>query len=103
MAVLARHHRGKLPAKPCDELPQRLHGIFYRLLTVLRLAIVLARSRTDADLPQFKLTWASGEQPRLELDAERLASRPLTAWGLEQEVDQLTRLGVHLSLVSPDQ
>lgn len=98
MAFLMRYQRRKLPDDALARLPARLHHSARILLSILRLAVALARSRTDADLPDFGLTCPDNRMLVLSLPAGWLQSHPLSARSLKLERRQLARLGIRLRL-----
>jgi len=98
MAFMLRHQRRKLPDDLLHRLPARLHAAARPMLAILRLAVALARSRTDADLPDFALSGNPEQGLRLALPPRWLASHPLSARSLELEKRQLRRLGLGLAL-----
>ncbi|MBL38223.1 MAG: exopolyphosphatase [Xanthomonadales bacterium] len=96
MAFLLRYQRRKMPDDALAQLPARLHHSARILLSIMRLAVALARSRTDADLPDFALTRPDDRMLVLSLPAGWLQSHPLSARSLELERRQLARLGMRL-------
>ena len=96
MAFLLRHQRRKLPDTALDQLPARLHESARTMLSIIRLAVALARSRTDADLPDFSISRTDVRTLLLALPKGWLRSHPLSARSLELERRQLTRLGMRL-------
>lgn len=96
MAFLLRHQRRKLPDDALDLLPARLHDSARTLLSVMRVAVAIARSRTDADLPDFALSRPADRTLSLALPEGWLQSHPLSARSLELERRQLGRLGMRL-------
>lgn len=96
MAFLLRHQRRKLPDEALDRLPPRQHESARTLLSIVRLAVALARSRTDADLPDFSISRPEARTLVLSLPAGWLQSHPLSARSLELERRQLVRLGMRL-------
>jgi len=96
MACMLRHQRRKLPDDALETLPARLHGSARPILCILRLAVALARSRSDADLPDFALSVGPGSGFVLSLPEGWLQSHPLSARSLELERRQFARLGLKL-------
>jgi len=96
MAFLLRHQRRKLPADALEQLPARQRDSARTLLSIMRLAVALARSRTDADLPDFALSRPDDGTFRLALPNGWLQSHPLSARSLELERRQLAQLGMRL-------
>jgi len=98
MAFLLRYQRRKLPEGVLDELPVRLRSGAAPLLAILRLAVALARARTDHDLPDFALESDAPDHLVLALPEGWLPSRPLSKRSLELERSQLRAVGLRLSL-----
>lgn len=96
MAFLLRYQRRKMPDDALAQLPARLHHSARILLSIMRLAVALARSRTDADLPDFALSGPDDRTLVLSLPDGWLRSHPLSARSLELERRQLARLGMRL-------
>lgn len=93
LALLVRAHRGTL-AK-CASAVDRPEA--WRLIAVLRLAVLLNRSRVDASPPPVSLQWEGG---RFTLCAERawMERSPLTAKLLEKEQAEWRSVGVEMAL-----
>jgi exopolyphosphatase/guanosine-5'-triphosphate,3'-diphosphate pyrophosphatase len=68
-----------------------------RLTVLLRLAVVLRRSRNNDELPDIRLK-ASGSTLQLRLPGEWLNQHPLTRLDLEQETGFLTQTPVALEV-----
>jgi len=96
MAFMLRHQRRKLPDDALEQLPARLHASARVLLSMMRLAVAMARSRNDADLPAFSLSRMGDRTLLLSLPGGWLQSHPLSARSLELERSQLGRLGMRL-------
>jgi exopolyphosphatase/guanosine-5'-triphosphate,3'-diphosphate pyrophosphatase len=96
LALMVRGHRRKLPASLFDELPAEERAGVLRLCLLLRLAVLLHRSRSDRELPPLDVKL--GERSvRLRFPRGWLAERPLTAGDLEQEAAWLASAGWELS------
>lgn len=100
MAFMLRHQRRKLPDDALKQLPARLHASARPMLSILRLAVALARSRTDADLPDFALSAPAEGKLVLSLPAGWLRSHPLSARSLVYERQQLGRLDLGLDVAT---
>lgn len=96
MAFLLRYQRRKLPDQALDELPARLRSAAAPLLAILRLSVALARSRSDADLPDFSLDAPDHGRLVLALPEGWVQSRPLSARSLEIERRQVRSVGIRL-------
>jgi len=105
MAVLIKGQRRKLGKELLTELPARLRDAARPLLLLIRLAVALARSRSDADLPDFVLTADSSDWLKLRLPEGWLSAHPLSARSLSLEQIQLKHIGLRLAVGSmpPDQ
>ena len=95
LATLVRLHRRKFVDKLFDDLVQPWNTAARTLLIILRLAILLNRSRHVDSLPPFKLSLA---KKRMDLRFEKnwLADNPLTHADLEQEANYLEAAGIKL-------
>jgi len=89
LATLVRTHRRKFP--PPEELatvPQEdLPGVM-RLCILLRLAVLLNRSRSSSDLPRIRIS-AGDDNLVLKFPKDWLAEHPLTLTDLETEAEFL--------------
>ena len=72
---------------------QREAGL--RLVVILRLAVLLNRSRNDAELPPMAVT-AFDDGLSIGMDADWLADNPLTIADLEREQEYLAEVGYEL-------
>lgn len=84
LALLIRAHRRKFPVKEFAALPRGPAKRARCLAVLLRLAVLLHRSRTDAALPEMKLR-AQKRGVRLSFPRGWLEEHPLTREDLEQE------------------
>ncbi len=96
LAALVRTHRRRVSADPFPELPPAARDAAMRLAVVLRVAVVLHRSRSPKVLPPLGVL-AKKHSLRIELPAEWLALHPLTANDLEGEALELEAAGFGLS------
>lgn len=95
LAALVRLHRGKFTASAWEDLPSEWHEPIQRLALLLRLAVLLHRSRT----PRLQLPFSlSPGRKTLEIAFPEgwLAKRPLTEADLEQEAEYLAAAGIRL-------
>jgi exopolyphosphatase/guanosine-5'-triphosphate,3'-diphosphate pyrophosphatase len=83
LATLVRSHRRKFPALAIRELPHRRRSV-ERLAILLRLAVVLNRSRSPEYLPEIGVT-AEKKELRLSFPDGWLEEHPLVRAGLDQE------------------
>jgi len=100
MAFLLQYQRRKLPDRALEQLPCRLRGAAAPLLAILRLAVALARARSDADLPDFALQAGARDRLQLALPEGWLQSRPLSARSLDIERREIRAVGIGLKLTA---
>jgi len=93
LATLVRAHRRKFPAGEID-FSKRIQ----RLAILLRISVVLHRSRTNDTLPHVNLK-VSGNQIELEFPDDWLNGHPLTELDLEQEIQYLKSIDYDLKVV----
>ncbi|WP_415902297.1 exopolyphosphatase [Neptuniibacter sp. QD29_5] len=88
LATLVRGHRRKFPKDEFKALPKRLQEPYRRLCVLLRLAVVLHRSRSSNRLPAITFS-VDGKTLLMNFPEEWLSHHPLTEAGLEQEASYL--------------
>ena len=95
LAALVRCHRRKLPIKILKELapPWQEYGTLLTL--ILRLSILLNRSREASDLPSVGIQ-VSLSHVELKFPKSYLIGHPLTGADLEQEAMYLEQVGITL-------
>lgn len=95
LSLLVLAHRRKLPAKAFKDMRSHWGKKAERLALLLRLAVLLHRSRNAASLPDFRL---EGNKKRLALHMPPgwLEDHPLTRADLEREARYLAQIGVTL-------
>jgi len=98
LAFLARGHRRKLPKDELKQLPQSLQENAIRLCILLRLAVILRRSRSSARMPALELE-ARERKLTLSFPSGWLEQHPLTCADLEYEVEYLKAVDYKLKLV----
>ena len=97
VAALIRGHRRKFPTAALLQLP-RAHAVATEHLCVLlRLAVLLHRSRSDTRLPRLQLQ-AAPRRLALRFPRAWLARHPLTHADLLQEAELLREVGFKLTL-----
>ena len=97
LACLVMLHRRKLDDPFLDELPGTWRGPAFKLVVLLRLAVLLNRSRSPSDLPTIGL--ATGKDSlELRFPAGWLDDNPLTAADLAQETEWLASRGFELKI-----
>jgi len=99
LAALVALHRRKLDDPFVDDLPAEWRAPAFRLVVLLRLAVLLNRSRSPSDLPPIVLQ-AGKDSLELRFPFGWLDVNPLTAADLEQERDWLRARGFELRVAS---
>jgi exopolyphosphatase/guanosine-5'-triphosphate,3'-diphosphate pyrophosphatase len=94
LAILVRAHRRKFPVDEMESSERIRH-----LAVLLRLSVVLHRSRTTDALPHVNLQ-ISGREITLEFPDEWLSANPLTELDLVQEAQYLKAIGQELRVVA---
>ena len=95
LAVLVGHHRRKLQAFHVGNLPTEWRKPAFRLTVLLRLAVLLNRSRSPVDLPEIRLR-AGPRKLQIAFPGDWLANNHLTQADLEQEREWLRDVGFKL-------
>ena len=93
LAILVGSHRRKLGSVHLSHLPQRLRQPALRLVVLLRLAVLLNRSRRARDLSILQLM-ADGNNLEIKFPADWLQAKPQTAADLEQETRYLADIKI---------
>lgn len=93
LSALVRCHRRKVPKHAFDALPDRLLLRTRRVAALLRLAVVLHRSRSTEPLPRLELR-ADGDRLELVLGRPWLDAHPLLRSDLQGETEGMARLGI---------
>ena len=96
LAFLVRAHRRKFPNAVLAELPEADRDTAARLAVLLRLAVVLHRSRGPQPLPEVEFQ-ASGEGLQLRFPSGWLDEHPLTLADLESEARYLKSADIALT------
>ena len=98
LAALIGGHRYAINAQSFASLPKSWREPGMRLLLILRLAVLLNRSRKKiAPIPvSLQVT---DDSLQLEFDADWLAANPLTIADLEHEQEALAAVGYTLTIV----
>jgi exopolyphosphatase/guanosine-5'-triphosphate,3'-diphosphate pyrophosphatase len=97
LASLVTLHRRKLDDPFLDELPGTWRAPAFKLIVLLRLAVLLNRSRSPSDLPTIGLV-AGKDSLELRFPAGWLDDNPLTAADLAQETEWLASRGFELKI-----
>jgi exopolyphosphatase/guanosine-5'-triphosphate,3'-diphosphate pyrophosphatase len=97
LASLVTLHRRKLDDPFLDELPSTWRAPAFKLIVLLRLAVLLNRSRSPSDLPTIGLV-PGKDSLELRFPARWLDDNPLTAADLAQETEWLASRGFELKI-----
>jgi len=97
LAVLIGAQRHRIDVARLDVLPEPWRQSGLRLLMLLRLAVLLNRSRKSDFVPAFDLR-VTENSLALHFDAEWLDENPLTIADLEREQEFLSQLGYSLTI-----
>ena len=97
LASLVALHRRKLDDPFLDELPSTWRAPAFKLIVLLRLAVLLNRSRSPSDLPTIGLV-PGKDSLELRFPARWLDDNPLTAADLAQETEWLASRGFELKI-----
>ncbi|MGQ0658978.1 MAG: exopolyphosphatase [Chromatiales bacterium] len=95
MALLVRTHRRKFPQGEFQALPDDEIEPMRRLCILLRLAVLVHRSRTDAAVPRIEVE-AADTTVKLRFPESWLDAHPLTTADLEQEAEYQKAAGLRL-------
>ena len=97
LAALVRSHRRSVSKSAFEMIPDRLLANARRSAALLRLAVLLHRSRGN-EVPQGLQLQAEGDRLLLRMDKRWLQSRPLLRADLEAEPEDMLGLGLNLRL-----
>ena len=95
LAFLARSHRRKLPKDELKLLPDNKQQPYLRLCILLRLAVILHRSRSKARTPAISLQ-VDGQKISMTFPRDWLNHHPLTLADLETEAEYLKSIDYKL-------
>jgi exopolyphosphatase/guanosine-5'-triphosphate,3'-diphosphate pyrophosphatase len=98
LAFIVRAHRRGIELSELNALPERLARPAARVVALLRLAVLLHRSRSAERLPEVQLR-AGEKNLRIALPETWLAGHPLTRTDLETERKQLAEINLRLQVV----
>lgn len=93
LATLVKGHRRKFPLRDFERLPASIVTPAKRLAIILRVAVLLHRTRSTP-LPDDLSVSAKGGQLKLSFPNQWLLEHPLTAADLEQEQRWLSVVGI---------
>ncbi len=97
IAALVRNHRRKIDTSVTDSMNKSEKSRYYKLLTLVRLATLLHRTRNTDQTPKIIADFANSTI-NLNISPEWLADHPLTCAFIEDEIEKLNGIGFHLSL-----
>lgn len=100
LAAILRSHRRKPDAQGLSTLPPRMQPTTQRLTSLLRLAVLLHRARSEEAIPELRVH-AEEDELTLEFPARWLESHPLTRVDLEKERDYLKKIEIKLVVAKP--
>lgn len=95
LALLIRAHRRSFPVQEWTALPERWQNLGLRLAALLRLAVILNRSRSASQVPELKV-FPTRKGLKLEFPASWLPQHPLTQADLVAEASYLQTLNFSL-------
>ena len=95
LAFLIDSQRHEIGARLRAQLPRAWRDTALRLAMLLRLSVLLNRSRTSKDLPPITLV-VTDDSMELRFDAAWLSANPLTVADLEREQAFLKSVGYEL-------
>jgi len=95
LGMLIRFHRRKIDMEAFDNLQKSERERVVRLLSLLRLAVLIHRGRQTVDLDQFKLK-VKENQLIVQTSKQWLEENPLTSAELAAEADRLLLVDVKL-------
>ncbi len=96
LAKLVRSHRRKFPLDAFEPVPSNAKLTIIRLSVLLRLAIVLHRSRSNNTLPEIRIQ-VDADQINLYFPPQWLFEHPLTLADLQTEQGYLNAAGFSLN------
>jgi exopolyphosphatase/guanosine-5'-triphosphate,3'-diphosphate pyrophosphatase len=96
LAFLIGSQRHEINTRQRKQLPRAWREDALRLVMLLRLAVLLNRSRNDVVLPEIEIEVANAGL-HLSFETEWLAANPLTAADLQREQSYLQRVGYELT------
>jgi exopolyphosphatase/guanosine-5'-triphosphate,3'-diphosphate pyrophosphatase len=95
LAALVRYHRRKFDGFSVEGLPRRWKRRIQRMLVLLRLAVLLNRTRSPVEIPDIRLIPES-DSLELVFPAGWLAANALSAASLNEEREMLGAIGFRL-------
>jgi exopolyphosphatase/guanosine-5'-triphosphate,3'-diphosphate pyrophosphatase len=99
LAALIRAHRQKFPLQEFEGLPEEYFDAAIRLAILLRLSVILHRSRTKLTIPQLSI-YASKNKLEIQFPANWFEDHALTLADLKNEIELLEPTGIELLVSS---
>ncbi len=99
LAALVQAQRRRIAKSTFEMIPERLLASARHSASLLRLAVLLQRARSDEAPPPLQLH-AAGERLTVGIDAGWLQTRPLLRADLESEPAAMRGLGIRLQLAT---
>ena len=96
LAFLIGGQRHSIDNPSIKQLPRNWRDTALRLAMILRLAVLLNRSRSPVEMPSIELL-VDGHSMALHFDSEWLKENPLTVADLEREQEYLRNVGYELT------
>ena len=97
LATMIGSQRHRISQERLQSLPKSLRETALRLLTILRLAVLLNRSRSGTTVPEVSLS-VTANSLSMGFDEEWMSENPLTAADLERERGLLAHVGYELNI-----
>jgi exopolyphosphatase/guanosine-5'-triphosphate,3'-diphosphate pyrophosphatase len=95
LSFMIRNQRGAIDLEHCSELPASLRQVALRLTVILRLAVLLNRSRSTQELPAVVFE-ATAARVKLSFAESWLQHNPLSVTDLQREKRYLELAGLSL-------
>jgi exopolyphosphatase/guanosine-5'-triphosphate,3'-diphosphate pyrophosphatase len=95
LSVLVRCHRRKFRPPAVAVLPDDMRAYAVRLCVILRLSVLLHRSRSDKPVPHIEIS-ATDKRIRLTFPGDWLTGHPLSRADLKAERKHLASFGITL-------
>ena len=97
LALMVRYHRRKFDVEGFDVLPRPDQENVLKLTALLRLAVLVNRSRSDFEYPVQNHTFKS-DKIIFQTDETWRESHPLTLTNLEDEARHMDNAGIDLKI-----
>ena len=98
LALLIRGHRRKLPVAELELMPADRRQDLLTLMILLRLAVLLHRSRQAQSVPCFEFSFGNDRLITIVFPDNWLNQHPLTRADLEQEANYLQSVNIDISV-----